>query len=237
MPERSFGRTIRYRRTKLGLSQAKLGDLVGRSASTIRSWERDQAAPNDPSVLTILAAVLGLEERILYDKAGVAMPVRETSPTVEEAFASLAPESVVAEEPSTAEPVPTEEPALEEEPEPQVEPDTEPEEPEPVEPALDAESQESVPPFEEEDTSSTSPPVPPPAYISPTEGYVITAPTPSVVEPSYMEDSSQRQMYRVRNLATLVLLVALVVVLLWALSNTVSAFGDWWDDFFGQLRF
>ena len=32
MPERSFGRTIRYRRTKLGISQAKLGDLVGRSA-------------------------------------------------------------------------------------------------------------------------------------------------------------------------------------------------------------
>jgi transcriptional regulator with XRE-family HTH domain len=33
MPERSFGRTVRYRRTKLGLSQAKLAELVGRSAS------------------------------------------------------------------------------------------------------------------------------------------------------------------------------------------------------------
>ena len=33
MPERSFGRTVRYRRTKLGLSQAKLAELgLGQSA-------------------------------------------------------------------------------------------------------------------------------------------------------------------------------------------------------------
>ena len=51
-----------------------------------------------------------------------------------------------------------------------------------------------------------------------------------------MEDRFQRQMYRVRHLATLVMLVALVIVLLWSVSNAFSAFGLWWDDFFGQLR-
>ena len=194
MPERSFGRTIRYRRTKLGISQAKLGDLVGRSAGTIRSWERDQSTPNDSAVLTTLAAVLGIEERILYDKTGVEMPERETSPTVEEALASLAPETVSAEV--------VDEPML--------------------------------PPAEEDAPSSAA--LPPPAYVSPPESYVIAAPSPPLVEPSYIEDSSQRQMYRVRHLATLVMLVGLVIVLLWALSNAFSAFGLWWDDFFGKLR-
>ena len=195
MPERSFGRTIRYRRTKLGISQAKLGDLVGRSASTVRSWERDRSTPNDSAVLSTLAAVLGLEERILYDKSGVAIPERETSPTVEEALASLAPDTVSTEV--------FDEPML---------------------------------PLAEEEVPSSTPPLPPPAYISTPESYVIAAASPPLVEPSYMEDRFQRQMYRVRHLATLVMLVALVIVLLWSVSNAFSAFGLWWDDFFGQLR-
>jgi hypothetical protein len=76
----------------------------------------------------------------------------------------------------------------------------------------------------------------PPAFVTPPEPYVITAPIPPLVEPSYMEDAGQRQMYRVRNLATVVLVVALVIVLLWSLSNTVEAVGDWWDEFFRTLR-
>ena len=194
MPERSFGRTIRYRRTKLGISQAKLGDLVGRSASTIRNWEHDQSAPNDPAILTTLAAILGIEERILFDKTDLEMPERETSPTVEEALASLAPETVSAQV--------VDEPML---------------------------------PAAEEDTPSSAP-LPPPAYVAPPESFVIAAPSPPLVEPSYFEDSSQRQMYRVRNLATFVMLVALVIVLVWAMSSAFTAFGVWWDDFFGKLR-
>ena len=91
MPERSFGRTVRYRRTKIGLSQAQLGELVGRSASSIRSWERDVATPTDPSVLTALSAILDIDGRALFDKAGVESPPEETHPTVEESLASLAP--------------------------------------------------------------------------------------------------------------------------------------------------
>jgi hypothetical protein len=77
---------------------------------------------------------------------------------------------------------------------------------------------------------------PEPSFISPPEPFLITPPTPPVVEPSYMEDTEQRQMYRVRNLATVVLFIGLVIVLLWSMSNTLDALGTWWDDFTGTLR-
>ncbi len=53
---------------------------------------------------------------------------------------------------------------------------------------------------------------------------------------SYMEDESQRQMYRVRSLATLVAIVALVVAFIWAVGEGLGALNDWWDSFFGNLR-
>ncbi len=77
---------------------------------------------------------------------------------------------------------------------------------------------------------------PEPAFVAPPEPYFMTAPTPPVVEPSYMEDTEQRQLYRVRLLATIVLIVALVVVFLWSSSNALDAIGEWWDSFFGGLR-
>ena len=257
MPERSFGRTVRYRRTKIGLSQAQLGELVGRSASSIRSWERDVSTPTDPAVITALSAILDIDLRALFDKAGVPMPAEEAHSTVEEALASLAP-------------LPLEEPIEEfTEPDPVVVPSAGPEtgvgE---VEPVLDADSELEAevhehlgerpePELEPEPSVSREPdpelepfsprPEPvrvaeitstnePPAFVSPPEPYVITAPIPPMVEPSYMEDNNQRQVYRVRNLATVVLVVALVIVLLWSLSNTVEAVGAWWDEFFRTLR-
>lgn len=100
MPERSFGRTVRYRRTKLGLSQSQLADLVGRSPSTVRSWESDRSTPNEPKVLFTLAAILGIDERTLFDKAGVERPaIVETSPTIEQALATLAPPTGTTPEP------------------------------------------------------------------------------------------------------------------------------------------
>jgi hypothetical protein len=51
-----------------------------------------------------------------------------------------------------------------------------------------------------------------------------------------MEDQSQRQLYRVRSLATLVAFVALVVAFIWAVGEGLGALGDWWDSFFGNLR-
>lgn len=229
MPERSFGRTVRYRRTKLGLSQAKLGDLVGRSAATIRSWEAGKTTPNDSKVLATLSAILGVDERTIFGKAGLEPPVAdETSPTIEQALASLAPEPAERDSPTV--------------------PDS-----------SDAEATIDQDPAEDEDGAALpavatvpravplAPVAPfPPAVLEPKTGaegapgtttQQMTTITPRQVgEPSYIEDWTQKQMYRVRTLATLVALVALVIALLWAAGESVAALGDWWDDFIATLR-
>lgn len=219
MPERSFGRTVRYRRTKLGLSQAKLGELVGRSTATIRSWERDKSRPNDPKVLAALAAILGVNEKQLFGKADVEPPlVEETSPTVEQALATLTPPEPEAVAPTEA-PEPTAERPAAEESVTEEKDDEDADTPEP-----DATVRELV------GVSSQ------PAYVAPPDPYQQTPLTPSLADISYMEDRSQRQMYRVRTLATLVAFVALVVAFIWALGEGLGALGEWWDAFFGNLR-
>jgi transcriptional regulator with XRE-family HTH domain len=246
MPERSFGRTVRYRRTKLGLSQAQLGELVGRSASSIRSWERDISTPTDASVITALSAILDLDQRSLFTKAGLEMPSEEAHPTLEEALASLSPLAVetairesVEQAPARADEMPVF--TLDESPFLALDVDSE----------LEAEVREhgeveSVPIGEQETAPAAEPPhhaglaamtsPTEPGFVTPPEPFLITTPTPPVVEPSYMEDVQQRQLYRVRNLATIVLIVALLIILLWSASNAVDAIGAWWADFFGGLR-
>lgn len=267
MPERSFGRTVRYRRTKLGLSQAKLGELVGRSTTTIRSWERDKSRPNDSQVLSALAAILGVDERQLFEKAEVERPATvETSPTVEQALATLSVRDDLSEPVETSleprEPIaePREasewddsedaEPLLS--PEPELDPiDDEkrtaprpisvPQTPPPPVPvasqltvafqgdaaAKDGGSRDIEP--SPEDSGEA-------AYVAPPEPYVQTPLIPTLADISYMEDQSQRQLYRVRSLATVVAFVALVVAFVWAAGEGLGALGDWWDDFFGNLR-
>ena len=49
------------------------------------------STPTDPSVLNALSAILDIDGRALFDKAGVLTPAEEAHPTVEESLASLAP--------------------------------------------------------------------------------------------------------------------------------------------------
>lgn len=212
MPERSFGRTVRYRRTKLGLSQARLGELVGRSQSTIKSWERDASVPDDPKVIATLSAVLDFDERSLFEKVGLPPPQHEevAEQTMEQALATLAPEEL--SQPLVVVPPPATE--LGPQDEPSFEVDS-------LEPVLEAEQESrQIEPF----------------YAYSTEQLLNATPPPPNAELSYMEDRSQRQLYRVRNLATIVILVGLVVVLLWSYTNAFDSFSAWWDDFFGSLR-
>lgn len=266
MPERSFGRTVRYRRTKLGLSQAKLGELVGRSTTTIRSWERDKSRPNDAQVLSALAAILGVDERQLFEKAEVKRPAAvETSPTVEQALATLSVRDDLPEPVETApEPrAPIAEPRDESEGDESG--DVEPlASPEPRSDPIDDEKRTAPRPISVPQTPP--PPVPvasqlavafqgaatedggswdieafpedsgEAAYVAPPEPYVQTPLIPTLADISYMEDQSQRQLYRVRSLATVVAFVALVVAFVWAAGEGLGALGDWWDDFFGNLR-
>lgn len=243
MPERSFGRTVRYRRTKLGLSQAKLAELVGRSTATIRSWERDQSRPNDPNTLASLAAILGVDERHLFDKADVERPVAETSPTVEQALATLSigdgedegdrAGTVVPEEtesnPDDEGMTTTHAPGKTPDPTPL-----------PVSVGdytfdFDGEFART-----EDDNASLRELIgaggPSPAYVAPPEPYQQMPLTPTLADLSYMEDESQRQVYRIRNLATAIAVLVLVIAFIWALGEGLGALGEWWDQFFGNLR-
>jgi len=173
---------------------------------TIRSWERDKSHPNDPHVITALSAILGVDERSLFEKAGQPQPELETSPTIEQELASLSPDSADTTEVEDGE--------------------------EPTESGYESEV-DPVPALSDE-------PDPvgeiAPAYVAPSEPYVVTAALPPAHESSYMEDRSQRQLYRVRNLATIVILAALGIALLWAFTEGLGALGAWWDDFFGNLQ-
>ncbi|HUF94685.1 MAG TPA: helix-turn-helix domain-containing protein [Acidimicrobiia bacterium] len=242
MPEMSFGRSIRYRRTRLGLSQARLGQLVGRSGAAIRSWERDASIPTDVSVLQALSAVLGIETEVLFEKAGVEVPAVETSPTVEEVLGTLTPVEAekLVQVPSRVEESPDEieTPAPDE-----FEAFSLDDPPEEIDDDRTADLPTEDPP--EPVTVGAAPlPVSKPsnrgsfALSQPTEPrYRYTTPAPPVLEPTYMDDQSQRQLYRVRHLATLVLVVALIVLFVWALGNSVEAFSSWWEDFFGTFQF
>ena len=205
MPERTFGRMVRSHRTKLGISQAKLGELVGRSPTTIRSWEKGQSQPNDPEVITALSAVLGIPEHTVYDRTGQQMPVIEESPTVEQALATLNPGPVELE---AAAPIAVDE-----------QQPAEPDAPAVSEPVATGESLTQQP-----------------AYLAPPDPYYVTTAVPPAHEPSYMEDRVQRQLYRVRTLATVVILVSLGIAFLWAFSQGWEALGEWWSEFFGSLR-
>lgn len=91
MGEESLGHMIKRRRETLGFSQARLGELVGRSASTIRNWERDKSTPSAVSDAVALAAVLGLSEKRVVEAAGFQTGDAENRPTLEQSYASLSP--------------------------------------------------------------------------------------------------------------------------------------------------
>jgi len=250
MPERSFGRTVRYRRTKLGLSQAQLAELVGRSTASVRAWERDKSRPNDTKVIAALSAILGVSERQMFEKADVVPPTPSAEPdaTLEQTLAELSP---TGEDPATGGDDDDDRTALLVGPsgddaesgvdaEPVIELDLEPE------PGLDGDpvAEPGEGDTDDADVDADAPVVAAaltgaasdPAYVAPTDNYVTTPLTPTLSDLSYMEDRSQRQLYRVRTLATLVALVALVVAFLWAVGEGLGALGDWWNEFFGNLR-
>lgn len=111
MGEESLGHMIRRRRETLGFSQARLGELVGRSASTIRNWERDKSTPSLPSDAVALAAVLGLSESRVVEAAGFDRGGLESRPTLEQGYASLAPRGPLPDsDPADPEPTATEPP-------------------------------------------------------------------------------------------------------------------------------
>jgi transcriptional regulator with XRE-family HTH domain len=69
-----FPNRIREYRLKAGLTQKKLGQLVGNGRGIISSWERGRRLPNLPNVFR-LARTLGTLAESLY--GGLYFPPRE----------------------------------------------------------------------------------------------------------------------------------------------------------------
>ena len=89
----SFGQLIKMQRIDMGLTQQRLAELVGRSPSTIRSWERERTIPNDADVLVTLAAVLGIDPAELGDLAGIELDPGFAQPRLMVPTSASQPES------------------------------------------------------------------------------------------------------------------------------------------------
>lgn len=93
---------IRDRRHELGLTQAELGELVGRAPSTIGSWESGRSRPADEETVGALIRVLDLDtidtaERVPPPPTRPTPVVSETAtPTASKADTPAAAVSTVA---------------------------------------------------------------------------------------------------------------------------------------------
>ncbi len=206
-----FAQLLKEGRDRAGMSQARLGELVGRSASTVRAWERGSSLPGDPAVVTAIAAALGLDEAELFRATGLEPPADAPPPTIEQSLQTIAPSGLETpsgpESPSEADSEQTEE----------TEPDTD------LSPVPESGSQEEATGGRRRRRlrrpSRSTPAVAPPTPTAAGVGW-------QTGEVSYLEDPEQRLIYRLRWLYTAVGLLFLVIVLVWASGRTLEAIGD-----------
>ncbi len=210
MSEPAFGEIIRRGREKARISQARLGELIGRSPSTIRSWEHGRTRPNDRSYVKAIAAVLGLVEDELIEAAGLdETPEPAVRLTIEQELRSLASERTVMIPVQPAEPAP---------PPPG---DTKVVASEPVE----VEAEPVVPIV----SNGSAPRVRKVTAVAP--------PAPFVVQPtSYVEDQEEREFYWRRWALTAISVLFMAVVFVWALRQAGGALGDLVSEFFNSFN-
>lgn len=204
----SFGELIRERREAASLSQAGLGELVGRSASAVRNWERGQSLPSEPQVMSALATALGISEGELSrflepDRLPTPDPegpdsINESPEWLETLLGPLERELTPPPAPVAALPETTRETVVE-----------------PPAPASPARA-EPPPTMRARPTSLKKPPAPQPPVRPPVQ----PAPAPA---PSYVEDPEQLAFYRYRALVTASVLLMLLLVLLWAVGELRQA--------------
>lgn len=210
----SLGELISSQRAALGLTQARLAELVGRSPSTIRSWERDRTAPADRASVAALAAVLGLTED-------------------EMAAAILGPtEPPPAAPPPTPVPVDQDESAV---PGDEAGPAGENERAVALEvghsggrESIDSSSLRTPAPARDGSEAAAAPTVL--SEVSPareeTAGAVARLPR----IPSYLDNPEEVRTYRVRTVLTAALMIFILIVLIWAFREAREAFGLIFDD-------
>ena len=230
--DRDFAGLIRQSRERLGLTASRVAELIGRAPGTIRAWEKGTSQPSDAVVVSSLAAVLGIEEGVLFEAAGLEPPVVQSRPTVRQALSSIAPEATVdaeARRPAREDEVTIREPVggsttfkrsrVEESKETEL-----------VESAtvasVPAEGRERHvavrPSFADRLRAATVRRQPRPASAPST-----LPPAPRA--PSYLEDPTERWSYRLRSIYTAVGVVVLFLVLGWAAANFFSSLGEVWE--------
>lgn len=238
MSDRDFGGTIRRRRERLGLSVSRVAELVGRAPGTIRAWERGTLVPEDPSAVSTLAAVLGLDESATFQLAGLAPPIAEGQVTVEQALRSLSD----SEEPSRllfGDRVGTRERRT---PSGGVDlaDSNLPPAPPPAPPAGARPRPVRAPSGEEGASSASGTGRSPsgPGFLNrlraatvrrPGSAAPLTTLPAAPVEPSYMENPEERWSYRLRSLLTAAGIGFLLLVFGWAATNFLDAISETWD--------
>ena len=251
----SFGDSIRRGREAVGLSQARVAQLIGRSPSTVRAWEQGRSNPSDSESVAALAAVLGLDENNLLGKAGFEPVTQSSRASLESELASLRTIEVpiVGETPRHL----GREAALATAPPPS-EPWIEVEEKAPfdlkawIEPrakALLTKANELRTDFQQQIKDRPRPqarPKPARKVMSPQPQSVASPAVPPalkldprlgpLVAKSYIEDDSERDFYRRRMVGTLLVLVFLFVTLWWALRNAGGAIGEFVGGFIDELK-
>jgi transcriptional regulator with XRE-family HTH domain len=245
----SFGDFVRRAREQAGLTQSRLAQLIGKSPTTIRSWEHGRTNPADPGAVSAMAAVLGLDETELLGQAGFEESGTPTALSGRQELSSLASERDIMFLPVVTEPSG---PVMTDLPEPESEESAladdpiavaAPAETEPItitispervpapaaaaaEPALDEPIRETPGPRTKivvTHQSATG------ASLGSSNGYVGAL--------SYVEDEAEKDFYRRRGVITALVLVFMVIVVWWGLGRTGGAIGDLIDAIVGSLDF
>lgn len=246
----SFGALIKARRVALGMSQVGLAELVGRSASAIRTWERGSSTPTDEGVVRSLSAVLGIDEEDLRETVGLPPTTRHDDEVTGDApWDALTDDEIPAEgDLDTREPIaidaesPIANEAEEQEPS---EPPTAGDEPDGDQASEEEPDEESVPQgVERGGEESAAPSIVASddevTVIEPVVAGVADAPvaaTRVVQQPeapqqrSYLEDPEQMMTYWIRAALTVALTVFLLVVLFWAMGQLGDSLGEVWEVF------
>ncbi len=244
-PDISFAELIKRRRITLGMNQASLAELVGRSASAIRSWERGAATPTDENVIRSLAAVLGVEETTLRDAVGLPpdIPFEAPDEVGGDSLAAFAEEDGRLDQLSASEEAPADL-LLSDDDEPGHPIISSVEEPE----AGGHVEVEAMTTEEEPGDGASEPPDSPvasPGRVALVEAVrpaaaALTPPTvtlPVDVKPvqsaerSYLDDPDQMMTYWIRAALTVAFAVFLVIVLFWALGRLGDSIGEVWEIF------
>ncbi len=234
---------IRSRRIMLGLSQARLAELVGRTSTTVRRWERGEIAPPD-DVIDQLAEALDVEAAklrpppaptrssvVVAGSPTPAPPTRSPQQPADRAAPARpapapvsrpagAPRPVAPPDADTTTEAPAGEPWVHFDAEPAPAPPPPPRPAVPVAPAAPAPAIPAATATADPDATAAVPP--------PRRPVARPAPAPAR---SYLEDPKQRLLYGLRLILAVVALGIMAVIAVWAFGELLGTLDEALDFF------